>query len=97
MSTILIIAGFFVVIFIAGFIIRNLLLKLEKLEEITESQSKYINKFSESVAYCTIRIGQIDEKGIFASDDEIGWWFEEVKNMQNILNQYNSENLVENE
>ena len=56
------------VITISFFIIRNLILKNEKLED-------FISKQSEAIQSCDQRLKQIDDKGIFYSDDEIGWFF----------------------
>jgi hypothetical protein len=30
----------------------------------------------------------IDEKGLFSSDDEIGWFFKEIQKLQMILNEF---------
>ncbi len=35
------------------------------------------------------RLDEIDEKGTFKSDDEIGWFFESVKTLQNELDDFN--------
>tara|TARA_B100000424_G_C22689404_1_gene376925 strand:- start:375 stop:629 length:255 start_codon:yes stop_codon:yes gene_type:complete len=64
-----------------GFALRNLLVKNEKLED-------FIAKQSEAVNACDQRLKQIDSKGIFYADDEIGWFFEEVKKIQEALNEF---------
>ena len=38
------------------------------------------------------RIQEIDEKGLFKSDDEIGWFFEQIKYIQEVFNKF-KENL----
>ena len=63
------------------FIIKNLIIKNEKLEDFISKQSDAINS-------CDSRLKQIDEKGIFYSDDQIGWFFEEVKKIQEALNEF---------
>ena len=55
-----------------GFSIRNLLIKNEKLEDFISKQSDVINA-------CDQRLKQIDNKNIFYADDEIGWFFKELK------------------
>ena len=52
--------------------IRNLIKKNEAMED-------FINKQSDAIAACDARLKQIDQKGVFYADDEIGWFFEEVK------------------
>ena len=59
--------------------IRNLIKKNEAMED-------FINKQSDAIAACDTRLKQIDQKGVFYADDEIGWFFEEVKKIQEALN-----------
>ena len=49
----------------------NLLKKNEKLEDFIAKQSEAINA-------CDQRLKKIDDKGIFRSDDEVGWIFKEI-------------------
>ncbi len=61
--------------------IRNLIKKNETMED-------FINKQSDAIAACDTRLKQIDRKGVFYADDEIGWFFEEVKKIQEALNEF---------
>ena len=61
--------------------IRNLIKKNEMMED-------FINKQSDAIAACDTRLKQIDQKGVFYADDEIGWFFEEVKKIQEALNEF---------
>ena len=70
-----------VVIVTSIFIIRNLLIKNERLMDFIEKQSDAINE-------CDKRIKQIDDKGVFYADDEIGWFFKEIKRIQEALNEF---------
>jgi len=69
------------VITVSFFVIRNLLQKNEALED-------FITKQSEAIQSCDQRLKQIDDKGIFYSDDEIGWFFKEVQKIQDALNEF---------
>jgi hypothetical protein len=82
----IIILGIMVVIL--GYTTINLLVKNEKAEDIIISQQKYISSISEIIQNSEKKIKEIDEKEIFKSDDEIGWFFNELKKIQNILSQY---------
>tara|TARA_B100000214_G_C23593710_1_gene457485 strand:- start:269 stop:523 length:255 start_codon:yes stop_codon:yes gene_type:complete len=64
-----------------GFALRNLLIKNEKLED-------FISKQSDAIQACDQRLNQIDSKGIFYADDEIGWFFKEIKKIQEALNEF---------
>ena len=64
-----------------GFAVINLLKKNEKLEDFIAKQSEAINE-------CDRRLKEVDRKNIFYADDEIGWFFEEVKKIQEALNEF---------
>jgi len=66
---------------VAGFAIYNLIRKNEVLED-------FITKQSEAIDYCDRRLKTIDDKGSFVADDEIGWFFKEVKKIQEALNEF---------
>jgi len=61
--------------------IRNLLRKNESLEDFIASQSEIIEQ-------SRVRLDEIDEKGFFRSDDEIGWFFTQLKEIQDSLNNF---------
>ena len=63
------------------FALRNLLIKNEKLED-------FIAKQSEAIIVIGQRLKQIDDKGIFESDDQIGFFFKEVQKIQEALNEF---------
>ena len=64
---------------IMSFALWNLLKKNESLED-------FITKQSEAVNECDKRLKEIDNKGIFYADDQIGWFFKEVQKIQEALN-----------
>ena len=70
-----------IVIVTSFFIIRNLILRNEKLED-------FISKQSEAIEACDQRLKQIDDKGIFYADDQIGFFFKEVQKIQEALNEF---------
>lgn len=76
------------VVVILGYTTINLLFKNEKAEDIIISQQKYISSISEIIKNSEKKLQEIDEKEVFKSDDEIGWFFNEIKKIQNILSQY---------
>ena len=63
------------------FIIWNLMKKNEILED-------FILKQSEAIDYCDERLKTIDNRGSFIADDEVGWFFTELKKIQEALNQF---------
>ena len=73
---------------ILGYTTFNLLRKNEKTEDIILSQNIFIDNFSEQIDASQKRLNEIDEKGTFQGDDEIGWFFNEVKIIQNDLSRF---------
>ena len=76
------------VVTISFFIIRNLIKQTEKLEDILKGYEDFIEKQSEAIIAIDARLKEIDDKGIFYSDDEIGWFFKEIKKLQEALNEF---------
>jgi peptidoglycan hydrolase CwlO-like protein len=70
-----------ILVTIMGIAMRNLLLKNERLED-------FISKQSEAIQACNQRLKQIDDKGIFYADDQIGFFFKEVQKIQEALNEF---------
>ena len=70
-----------IIITVYFFIIRNLIIKNERLED-------FISKQSEAINACDKRLQEIDNKGIFYADDQIGWFFKEVQKIQEALNEF---------
>ena len=69
------------VVVISFFVIRNLIKKIERLED-------FITKQSEAVTACGARLKEVDNKGMFQSDDEIGFFFKDVEKIQEALNEF---------
>jgi len=88
MLTFTIILGILVVIL--GYTTINLLRKNENSEDIIISQDVFIEQISSQIIKSSKRLNEIDEKGSFKSDDEIGWFFEEIKILQNNLSAFKS-------
>jgi hypothetical protein len=98
MITLSIILGVLVVIL--GFTTFNLLKKTEKQEdiialrdEILVSYQVYLNKISDIIELSDKKLKEIDHKGSFESDDEIGFFFQSVKQLQETLNVFKIKNL----
>ena len=77
-----------VVVVASFFIIRNLLIKTEQLDDILKNYEDFISKQSEAIEACDLKLKKVDDKGIFRSDDEIGWMFKEILKIQEALNEF---------
>ena len=77
-----------ILVVILGFTTINLLRKNEKAEDIINSYQEYISNITEQIKFSEKRLNEIDERGIFKSDDEIGWFFNEIKKIQEYLSRF---------
>lgn len=66
----------------------NLLRKNEKQEDILTQYLEYMDSLSKQIQYMEEKLGKIDAKGTFKSDDEIGWFFDQIKVMQSQLSNF---------
>lgn len=74
--------------FTMGYIIYNLLRQNKFMDNFIIHDREYIIKLSDTIKSIDERINQINSKGTFDSDDEIGFFFTELKQMKEQLNQY---------
>ena len=82
-----------VLVVVLGFTTFNLLRKNEKQEDILAGYMTYLNKLSDYIEITDKRLKELDAKETFKSDDEIGFFFEQIKNIQSVLNSFNVKNL----
>lgn len=82
-----------VLVVVLSYTTFNLLRKNEKQEDILRGYMTYLNKFSEIIDYSHKKLKEIDAKGSFESDDEVGFFFQQLKALQEILDTFNVKNL----
>ena len=85
-----------VAVVILGFTTFNLLKKVERYEdelnkrqEAIISYQDYINGLGSTVEFMIKRIDEVDAKGNFKSDDEVGFFFDRLKMLNDMLRPYN--------
>jgi len=71
-----------------SYLVRNLLLKNEKYEDVVRDQTQYLQNISNAIGEGQKHLVNLDEKGVFQSDDEVGYYFEQLKYVQDELNRY---------
>lgn len=75
-------------VMILGYTTWNLLRKNEKQEDILAQYLNYLDNLSKIIEHSADRLNKIDQKGSFKSDDEIGWFFEQILIIQSRLNNF---------
>jgi flagellar basal body-associated protein FliL len=68
-------------LFVAGYIIYNLFNKLEKLENLIESQDEKLQYNVDKLIAMYMAMKEIDTNGAFESDDEVGTIFNDLKEL----------------
>jgi hypothetical protein len=88
MDTLILINIAVIILLVIGYIIWNLLKKVEKLENQITVQETYILEFYDLVKTSEVKIKEIDNKQLFQSDDEVGFFFTNLKTIQEALSDY---------
>jgi len=86
--TIILLNLFIIISFVFIYTTFNLLKKNEKLEDTVVNQQQLIEDLAKSILDSDQRIKELDRLGAFKSDDEIGWFFNEVKIMTERLRRF---------
>ena len=81
----------FILLCVTVYIIINLLKKNEKLEDNVLAYEEYLKSLSSFISTSNEKIKQLDEKGIFEADDEVGYFLRMLKNIQEQLNKFRTD------
>ena len=76
-----------------GYTTFNLLRKFEKQEDILAGYLDYLDKLSRVIEVSDEKLKSIDARGTFESDDEVGFFFQQIKGLQDILNDFQLKKL----
>lgn len=71
--------------------------KLEKQEDIIELQNKYILKILDTIGGSAKKLKEMDTLGAFEADDEVGYFFKALQDIQQELDNYVLESSSTNE
>jgi len=82
-----------ILVVVLGYTTFNLLKKNEKQEDILTGYMAYLNKISDTIELAENKMNEVDAKGSFKSDDEIGFFFEQIKTIQTALNSFVIKNI----
>ena len=80
-----------VLVVVLGYTTFNLLRKNEKYEDTLDVYSSFIAQFQTQIMESDKKLKEIDAKGLFDSDDEIGWFFTQLKEIQKNLSNFKVE------
>jgi|TARA_R110000824_G_scaffold393878_1_gene593304 hypothetical protein len=92
-STTIVITLLVLVILVLLFTTWNLLRKNESSEDIVVGYLTYLDQISRVIEASDEKLKKIDIKGSFSSDDEVGFFFKQIKQIQDILNEFKLKKL----
>ena len=73
---------------ILGWTTYNLMKKQEKSEDILLGYMEYLDKFSRVIEISNKKLKEVDNRGIFEKDDDVGIIFNSILQIQEILNEF---------
>jgi hypothetical protein len=77
----------FEILLIGGYL---LIRKNNTLEKVITDQQQYIDAISIIIEDSSKTIQELDARGAFEADDEVGTFFRNLKEIQTVLNQFNT-------
>jgi len=77
-----------ILVVVLGYTTINLLRKIEKQEDILTGYLAYLDKLSRVIEVSDEKLKAVDARGTFSSDDEVGFFFQQIKGLQEILNEF---------
>ena len=67
--------------------------KNENQEDIVVGYLQYLDKISRVIEISDEKVKKVDIKGSFEGDDEVGFFFKTIKDIQSILNEFQLKKL----
>ena len=77
-----------ILVVILGFTTFNLMRKNEKQEDILAGYLTYLDQLSKTIEISNKKLKEVDRAGTFKSDDEVGYFFKSIQDIQDILNDF---------
>lgn len=87
-TTIVVISVLGLLVVVLGYTTINLLLKVEKQEDIINDYRQFFTLLNQKVIESDRKLKDADSRGIFASDDEVGSIFSEIKSIHDSLSNF---------
>jgi hypothetical protein len=85
---IIVVNVFILIVLIMSYVIYNLYTKNVKLEDALLKREELFIAMSDLIKSSEKKLKDVDRLGAFKSDDEVGFFFETVKEIQEKLNEF---------
>jgi len=77
-----------VISLISIFVNINSLRKIESQERVLRGYLIYLSEISKIIEISNQELNKVGAKGAFESDDEVGFFFKQLKDIQSLLNNF---------
>lgn len=77
-----------ILVIVLGFTTWNTMRKLEKYEDTVQNQQIYVERIASLIEDSSNRLREVDTNGHFSSDDEVGFFFSNLKAIQDTLDEF---------
>jgi len=77
-----------ILVVVLGYTTFNLLRKNEKQEDVLMGYLEYLDRLSRIIEVSNKKLKEVDSRGTFESDDEVGFFFQQIKGLQSVLNEF---------
>jgi hypothetical protein len=84
------------IILILLYLVINLFIKNKKQEIILLQYLDYLDKFSKIIELSDNKLKELDRNEMFSTDDEVGFFFKTIKDIQNIFNSFTLKTVSQN-
>lgn len=75
--------------------IYNLLIKVEKYEDIIQTQDTILSTLKEEVLRASSKLKEHDTRGHYNSDDDLGAYFKTLLEVDRVLSEYIEESIID--
>ena len=75
----------------------NLMIKVEKYEDVLDRQTTTLESIYGTIINTGQQLRKVDQRGTFEADDEIGFFFDSIKELQSTLDTYIQKDDAEKE
>lgn len=80
---------------VTSYIIRNLLTKVEKYEDIIQTQDAILSTLKDQVLKASATLKEHDTRGHYNADDDLGAYFKTLLEVDRVLSEYIEESIID--
>lgn len=84
-----------VVIGVCAYVIYNLLVKVERYEDIIQTQDTILTTLKEQILKASSKLKEHDTRGHYNTDDDLGSYFKTLLEVDRVLSEYIEESIID--